>query len=280
MSGVIDYEVFGDDMQYVEVTLRPKQSIVAEPGVMMYMEDNIRFDTRMGDGTAFDDSLLGRIGSGVRRLTTGESLFTLHYRNNSTGERKMGFAAPYPGKILPLPLRDVGGKLYCQRDSFLAMTHGATIELAPVGGESIFSKFILQKVMGDGLVFLHGGGTVTEKYLDGERLRLDASCIIAFESSLTYNAELVKDVKSVLFGKSNLIMLTLQGKGRIWFQSLPFSRLVGRIPEKTSPSQNGNNGNISIGAGDSQINLPIGDLLKPSRKVFKPPSPRPPRRKR
>lgn len=232
-SHEIDYQVYGDDLQFVEIELDPQETVVAEAGAMMYMEDGITFETKMGDGSQPDQGFLGKLGSMAKRAVTGESLFMTHFTNKGSGKKKVAFSAAYPGKIVPIDLDSTGGELLCQKESFLAAALGTEISIAFTkklgvglfGGEG----FILQKLKGDGQVFIHAGGTIVEKQLNGEKLLIDTGCIVAFESHISYNIERAGNMKSMLFGGEGLFLATLQGKGRVWLQSLPFSRLADRI---------------------------------------------------
>jgi uncharacterized protein (TIGR00266 family) len=234
-SHQIDFQIYGDDMQFVEVELDPRETVIAEAGVMMYMEDGIGFETKMGDGSKPDAGFLGKLGSVAKRAITGESLFMTHFSNNAGARKKVAFGAPYPGKIISIDLDEARGELLCQKDSFLAAALGTEISIAfnkrlgagLFGGEG----FILQKLRGDGLVFIHAGGTIVEKRLNGEKLMVDTGCIVAFETSIDYNIERAGNLKSMLFGGEGLFLATLQGTGRVWLQSLPFSRLADRILE-------------------------------------------------
>ena len=231
---VIDYEIFGDDMQFVEVELDPGEAALAEAGGMMYMDDAIAMETIFGDGGSQQRGFLDALVGAGKRLLTGESLFMTVFQNRGTGKRRVAFGAPYPGKILPVPLSSIGGELICQKDSFLAAAKGVSIGIAfqkklgvgLFGGEG----FIMQRLQGDGLVFVHAGGTLFERDLaPGEVIRVDTGCIVGFQPSVTYDIQLAGGIKTALFGGEGLFLATLRGPGRIWLQSLPFSRLAGRI---------------------------------------------------
>jgi uncharacterized protein (TIGR00266 family) len=230
----IDYKVFGDDLQFVEVELDPGEAALAEAGGMMYMEDGIEMETIFGDGSkpssGFMDSLLGA----GKRVLTGESLFMTVYLNKGNGKRRVAFGAPYPGKIVPLHLKEIGGELIAQKDSFLCAAKGVSVGIALnkrmgaglFGGEG----FIMQRLQGDGWAFLHAGGTIIEKLLTpGETLRIDTGCIVAYQPSVQFDIQFVGGVKSALFGGEGLFFATLKGPGRVWLQSLPLSRLADRI---------------------------------------------------
>ncbi len=229
----VDYEIFGDDMQIVEVELDPQETVIAEAGAMNYMEDGITFETKMGDGSkpvsGVMDSLL-HIG---KRVLTGESIFMTHFSNSGQGKKKVAFAAPYPGKIIALNMADVGEELICQKDAFLCAAHGTSLEIAFqrklgtgfFGGEG----FILQKLKGDGKAFIHVGGTVIKRELKGETLRVDTGCVAAFTSGIDYDIERAGNLKSMVFGGEGLFLTTLRGTGTVYLQSLPFSRLANRV---------------------------------------------------
>jgi uncharacterized protein (TIGR00266 family) len=230
----IDYQIFGDDMQFVEVELDPNEAAVAEAGGMMYMEDGIEMETIFGDGSQQQSGFLGALMGAGKRLLTGESLFMTVFLNRGSGKRKIAFGAPYPGKIIPVNLSELGGELIAQKDSFLAAAKGVSIGIAfqrklgvgLFGGEG----FIMQRLQGDGLAFVHAGGTLVEKNLKpGESLRIDTGCIVAFQPSVSYDIQYVGKIKTALFGGEGLFFATLRGPGRVWLQSLPLSRLANRI---------------------------------------------------
>ncbi|WP_046166952.1 TIGR00266 family protein [Chromobacterium vaccinii] len=231
---VIDYQVFGDDMQYVEVDLDPGEAAVGEAGALYYMQDGIAMDTVFGDGSGRDGGVLGSLLGAGKRLLTGESVFTTVFANQSHGRRKVAFAAATPGKIVPVHLLELGGVLYAQKDSFLAGAKGVSLGLAwqkrigtgLFGGEG----FIMQKLEGDGYVFLHAGGALTELQLQpGETVRADTGCVVAYQPSVDFDIEYVGKLKSALFGGEGLFFAKLTGPGRVWLQSLPLSRLADRI---------------------------------------------------
>ncbi|NLR75487.1 TIGR00266 family protein [Leeia aquatica] len=241
---VIDYRILGNDMQYVEVELDPQEAAVGEAGAMMYMEDGVEMDTIFGDGSAQQKGFMNKLFGAGKRLLTGESLFTTIFVNNGTGKRKVAFAAPYPGHIVPVHLPDVGGTLICQKDSFLCAAKGVSMGIAFqqklgagfFGGEG----FIMQKLEGDGLAFVHAGGTVCEKVLaPGEVLRLDTGCLVAMQSSVDYDIQYVGKIKSALFSGEGLFFATLRGPGKIWLQSLPLSRMANRIVAASSYAKGG-----------------------------------------
>ena len=230
----IEYKIFGDDMQFVEVELDPSEATVAEAGGMMYMDDGIEMETIFGDGSAPQSGVLGALMGAGKRLLTGESLFMTVFLNRSSNKRRIAFGAPYPGKIVPVHLAELGGELIAQKDSFLAAAKGVSVGIAfqrrlgvgLFGGEG----FIMQRLQGDGWAFVHAGGTLHERTLaGGEVIRVDTGCIVAFQPSIQYDIEYVGKIKSALFGGEGLFFATLRGPGRVWLQSLPLSRLANRI---------------------------------------------------
>ena len=230
----VDYRIFGDDMQYVEVGLDPQEAAIAEAGGMMYMDDGIEMQTIFGDGSEQSSGLLGSLVGAGKRLLTGESLFMTVFINQGQGKKRVAFGAPYPGKIVAVRLPEVGGELISQKDAFLAAAKGVSIGIAfqkkigagLFGGEG----FIMQRLQGDGMAFVHAGGTLSERELQpGEIIRVDTGCIVAMQPSVDYDIQFVGGIKSALFGGEGLFFATLRGPGKIWLQSLPFSRLADRI---------------------------------------------------
>jgi uncharacterized protein (TIGR00266 family) len=230
----VDYKVFGDDLQFVEIELDPGETAIAEAGMMMYMEDGIGFETKMGDGSKPQAGFLDKLVGAGKRALTGESLFMTHFTSAARdGKRHVAFGAPYPGKIIPIDLDEANGELICQKDSFLCAAMGTELSIAFnkklgagfFGGEG----FILQRLRGDGMVFLHAGGTIVEKRLNNGKIMVDTGCIVAFENTINYDIQRAGNLKSMIFGGEGLFLATLQGTGRIWLQSLPFSRLADRI---------------------------------------------------
>ena len=230
----IDYKIYGDDMQFVEVELDPNEATVAEAGGMMYMDDGIEMETVFGDGSQQQSGIMGALMGAGKRLLTGESLFMTVFHNRSSQKKKVAFGAPYPGKIIAIHLPDVGGELIAQKDSFLAAEKGVSLGIAfqrklgvgLFGGEG----FIMQRLQGNGWAFVHAGGTLHERTLaPGELIRVDTGCIVALQPSVNYEIEYVGKIKSALFGGEGLFFATLRGPGRIWLQSLPLSRLANRI---------------------------------------------------
>jgi uncharacterized protein (TIGR00266 family) len=232
----IDFEVFGNEMQFVEIVLDPGEAAIAEAGSFFYMDPGIKMETIFGDGSqqAEQAGFMGKLMQGAKRVLTGESLFMTIFGNGAQQRQKVAFAAPYPGKIIPVDLRQHNGTLLCQKDAFLCAAKGISVGIAwnkkigagLFGGEG----FILQKLEGQGLAFIHAGGTIVQKELAaGETLRLDTGCLVAFEPRVNYDIQWVGGFKSALFGGEGLFFATLTGPGRVWLQSLPFSRLAGRM---------------------------------------------------
>ena len=239
----VDYEVFGDDMQVVEVELDPGETVVGEAGAMNYLEEDIQFESKMGDGTKPDEGLMGKLLGAGKRMLTGESIFMTHFTHSGVGgKRRVAFAAPFPGKIIPVNMSEVGGELTCQKDSFLCAAFGTEVSIAFnkrigagfFGGEG----FILQKLAGDGMAFIHAGGTVVKRELRGEMLRVDTGCLVAFSPGISYDIQRAGNLKSMFFGGEGLFLATLQGHGTVYLQSLPFSRMADRIL-KNAPSRLG-----------------------------------------
>ena len=241
-SHEVDYEIFGNDMQVVEVELDMGETIVAEAGAMNWMEDDITYEAKMGDGSGGDEGLMGKLFSAGKRALTGESLFMTHFTNTGSNKRRVAFAAPYPGHIIPIDLAEMGGELTCQKDAFLCAALGTELSIAFsrklgrgfFGGEG----FILQRLLGDGMAFVHAGGSVIKKELNNETLRVDTGCLVAFTSGIDYDIEMVKGLKSMFFGGEGLFLATLQGTGTVYLQSLPFSKLADRIIEQVPRSGN------------------------------------------
>src|SRR4051812_16567845 len=231
----IDYKIYGDDMQFVEVELDPGETVIAEAGGLMMMEDGIGMETIFGGGASGGGSgLMGKLFSAGKRVLTGESLFMTTFTNQGQGKKHVSFASPYPGKIIPMDLSELGGKIICQKDAFLAAAKGVSvgIEFQKKLGTGFFGGegFIMQKLEGDGMAFVHAGGTIQKKELqEGETLRVDTGCLVAMTSDISYSIEMVKGVKTALFGGEGLFLATMQGPGAVWIQSLPFSRLASRV---------------------------------------------------
>ncbi|PRX54296.1 TIGR00266 family protein [Flagellimonas meridianipacifica] len=230
----IDYEIYGEEMQYVEIELDPQEAVVAEAGSFMMMDTDIKMDTIFGDGSGQDSGVLGKLFSAGKRLLTGESLFMTAFLNVGGGKKQVSFASPYPGKIVPIDLSELGGKFICQKDAFLCAAKGVSvgIEFSRKLGRGLFGGegFIMQKLEGDGLAFVHAGGALAKKELGpGEVLKVDTGCIVGFDQSVNYDIEFVGGIKNTIFGGEGLFFATLRGPGTVYVQSLPFSRLAGRV---------------------------------------------------
>jgi uncharacterized protein (TIGR00266 family) len=256
----IDYRILGEEMQCVEIELDPDETAIAEAGSFMMMDDGIQMQTIFGDGTGQEKGILGKLWSAGKRVLTGESLFMTTYTNTGQGKKTVTFASPYPGKVIPLDLSRLGGKMICQKDSFLCAAKGVSvgIEFQRKLGTGLFGGegFIMQKLEGDGLAFVHAGGYVLEKELmPGEFLRVDTGCIVAFAPTVDYDIQFVGGIKNTIFGGEGLFFATLRGPGKVWIQSLPISRLAGRIlaygtvKRKEEGSILGGLGNILDGDG-------------------------------
>jgi uncharacterized protein (TIGR00266 family) len=258
-SHVIDYEIVGDDLQFVEVELDPRETVIAEAGMMMYMEDGITYEAKLGDGSKPKRGLLDAAFDVGKRLLARESLFITHFTNTRQQKRHIAFGAPYPGSIIALDLDQTGGELICQKNAFLAAALGTEISITfnkrlgsgLFGGEG----FILQRLRGDGMAFLHAGGTVVEKRLENDRILVDTGCLVAFETSIDYNIQQAGNLKSMIFGGEGLFLATLQGTGRVWLQSLPFSRLAERVLQ-FAPSEGGKS------QGEGSVVRGLTDLLQ------------------
>lgn len=241
-SHEVDYEVHGDDMQIVEVELDPGETVIAEAGAMNYMEEGIQFETKMGDGSNPSAGLMDSLWNASKRAITGESLFMTHFTNRGAAKSRVAFAAPYPGKIVPMDLAQLGGELICQRDAFLCAALGTQVDIAfnKRIGAGFFGGdgFILQRLRGDGMAFVHAGGTIVRKELKGETLRVDTGCLVAMSPSIDYSIERAGGLKSMIFGGEGIFLATLRGTGTVLLQSLPFSRLADRVLQNM-PSQGG-----------------------------------------
>lgn len=260
----VDYEIFGDDIQFVEIRLDNGETIVAEAGAMMYMDSNIEMDTVFGDGNSNNQGkgFKGLLATAGKRVLTGESLFSTTFTNKAYERKAVAFAAPYPGKIIPVNLMDYGGQLICQRDSYLCSAKGISISIAFqkkigvgfFGGEG----FIMQKLTGDGLAFLHAGGTIMKKELaPGEMLKLDTGCLVAITSNVDYDVQFAGNVKSAVFGGEGLFLATLRGPGTVWLQSLPFSRMADKV---YSVARKGGN-DSGRGEGSLLGNIGLGNIF-------------------
>lgn len=255
----IDYRIFGEEMQYVEIELDPQEGVVAESGTFMMMDDGLKMNTIFGDGSNQEKGLLGKIFSAGKRILTGESLFMTVFTNVGRGKKQISFASPYPGKIIPIDLSEFGGKFICQKDAFLCAAKGVSIgiEFSKRLGRGLFGGegFIMQKLEGDGMGFVHAGGTMAKKVLQpGETLKVDTGCIVGFTQDVDYDIEFVGGIKNTVFGGEGLFFATLKGPGTVYVQSLPFSRLAGRVLAMAPQTGKGDRGEGSILGG-------IGDIL-------------------
>ena len=258
---VVDYEIKGSEMQFVEVELDPGEAAVGEAGSMMFMDADVHMDTVFGDGTSGGGGgLFGKLLGAGKRLVTGESLFTTVYTNQGSGKKRVAFAAPYPGKILPMDLRQLGGTLICQKDAFLCAARGVSLgiyfqqklSVGFFGGEG----FIMQKLEGDGLAFVHAGGTVVKRELQpGQTLLIDTGCIVALTPNVSFEIQYVGKVKTALFGGEGLFFAKVTGPGTVWLQSLPFSRLASRV-FAAAPQRGGSREEGSVLGG-----VAVGGLL-------------------
>ena len=230
-SHVIDYQIKGESIQIVEVELDPQETVIAEAGAMLFMEDGIQFEAKMGDGSTPNQSLFDKLLSAGSRVLTGESLFMTHFTNRGTRKAKVGFSAPYPGTVIPVDLATSrNNELIVQKDGFLCAAFGTKLTIVfnrkigagLVGGEG----FILQKLQGDGKAFVHAGGTVIERTLNNETLRVDTGCVVAFESQVDFDVEATGSLRSMIFGGEGIFLATLRGSGKVWLQSMPIRKLV------------------------------------------------------
>ncbi len=253
----VDYEIFGHDMQFVEIELDPEETVVAEAGAMMFMDQKIKMETIMGDGSSKQKKgFMGKLMSAGSRLLTGEGLFMTTYTNVQQGKAKVAFAAPYPGSIIPVDLSKMGESIICQKDAFLCAAKGVAVKMhlqkklsaGFFGGEG----FIMQKLEGDGLAFLHAGGTIVEKELaPGEKLVIDTGCLVAIEPTVDFDIQFAADVKSAFFGGEGIFLGNLSGPGKVWLQSIPFSRMADKILDAAGGSK---------GETKSGIANPLGEL--------------------
>lgn len=257
-SHEIDFELFGDDMQFVEIELDPRETVVAEAGAMMMMDSSIEMETIFGDGSNSSGSggFFGKLGGAAKRVLTGESLFMTAFTNMGVGREKVAFASPYPGKIIPVDLRNYGGKLICQKDAFLCAAKGVSIGIdfrrklgtGFFGGEG----FILQKLEGDGMAFIHSGGTIVKKrLLKGQKIKVDTGCLVAMTKDIIFDIEYVKGVKNAVFWGDGVFFASLEGAREVWIQSLPFSRLASKVVSSTTQV---------IGSKDVGEGSVLGDL--------------------
>jgi uncharacterized protein (TIGR00266 family) len=253
-SHEIDYKIIGEDIQIVEIELDPNETVIAEAGAMLYMEDGIQFETKMGDGSQPNQGFMGKLLQAGTRMLTGESLFMTHFTNRGVGKRKVAFSAPYPGTIVPVDLTKINGNtLIAQKDSFLCAALGTSISIqfnqrlgtGFFGGEG----FILEKIQGDGMLFVHAGGVVIEKQLNNETLRVDTGCIVAFEPQIGYDIQRAGNLRSMVFGGEGLFLATLRGTGRVWLQSMPISKLIHVLSPHFGGNQNKEGGSVLGGLG-------------------------------
>ena len=260
-SHEIDYEIFGDDMQVVEIELDKDETVIAEAGAMSWMDSGISFEAKMGDGTELSGGLKSAIFGMGKRLLTGESIFLTHFTNRISPKQKIAFGAPYPGKIIPIDLSKNNGSIICQKDAFLCAAYGTKIDIrfnkklgtGFFGGEG----FILQNLRGDGLAFIHACGAIVKKELKGETIKVDTGCVVAFDDGIDFDIEMVNGLKSMFFGGEGLFLATLRGHGTVYLQSLPFSRLADRIIKSVPGTIGGQSkGESSLFGGI------LGDIIK------------------
>jgi len=236
----VDYEILGADLQMVEVELDPGETVIAEAGAMNYMEQGIAFETKMGDGSDAEQGMFGKLFSAGKRMLTGESLFMTHFTNQAHAKQRVAFSSPYPGKIMPVNMAEIGETLYCQKDAFLCAALGTRLSVAFsrrlgagfFGGEG----FILQKLEGDGMAFISAGGVIVEKELNGETLRVDTGSLVAFSEGVDYDIEMAGGLKSMLFGGEGMFLATLSGHGKVYLQSIPFSKLAEHLFKHIPPN--------------------------------------------
>lgn len=256
-SHEIDYKIIGEDIQIVEIELDPNETVIAEAGSMLFMEDGIQFETKMGDGSQPSQGFLGKLLQAGSRLITGESLFMTHFTNRGYGKRKVAFAAPYPGTVMPINLAAINGNtLIVQKDGFLCAALGTNLSIhfnqkfgaGLFGGEG----FILERLQGDGMAFVHAGGVVIERQLNNETLRVDTGCVVAFEPQISFDVQRAGNLRSMVFGGEGLFLATLRGTGKVWIQSMPISKLIQRLAP---------NGAQSHKEGDSVLGQ-LGNLFE------------------
>jgi uncharacterized protein (TIGR00266 family) len=268
MTHEIDYQIFGDDMQFVEIELDPGETAIAEAGVLMYMDSWIEMETIFGDGSASSQGVTDRIFGAGKRVLTGASLFMTAFTNHGPSKKKVAFAAPYPGKIVPLNLGQLGGEMICQKEAFLCAAKGISIDIAfqkklgigIFGGEG----FIMQRLTGNGLAFVHAGGTLIQKNLQpGETLKVDAGCLVALQPGVDFDIQFVGGIKNALFGGEGLFFATVTGPGTVWLQSLPFSRVIALINSRQPRTVDGGTipGTSPLPVKETAIVGGIGGLL-------------------
>ncbi|MFI4913293.1 MAG: TIGR00266 family protein [Sedimentisphaeraceae bacterium JB056] len=254
----VDYEILGDDIQIVEIELDPSETVIAEAGAMNYMEEGITFEAKMGDGSNPEQGFFGKVFDAGKRAFTGESIFLTHFTNRGYGKKRVAFSAPYPGKIIPIDMKKVSGDLICQKDAFLCAALGTKIGVALTRkiGAGFFGRegFILQRISGDGLAFVHAGGTIVRKKLKNETLRVDTGCIVAFGPGIDYDIEFSGGLKSMVFGGEGMFLATLRGTGVVYLQSMPFSKLADRI-YRAMPQTGG------ARKGEGSVLGSLGDML-------------------
>ena len=232
-SHEVDYKIIGHDVQLVEIELDPQETVIAEAGAMLYMEPGIEFQTKMGDGSTPNEGFMGKLFQGASRLIAGESLFLTHFTHRGYGKAHVAFSGPYPGSIIPLNLAQLGGSVTVQRDAFLCAALGTKVSMAFnrrlgagfFGGEG----FILERLDGDGMAFIHAGGSVIERELNGETLRIDTGCVVGFTSGIDFDIQQAGNLRSMVFGGEGLFLATLRGHGKVWIQSMPISKLIREI---------------------------------------------------
>lgn len=261
----VDYEIFGDDMQVVEVELDPRETVIAEAGAMNWVEDGIRYEARMSDGSKPGEGLMGKLWGAAKRSLTGESVFLTHFTNQVSAKRRVAFAAAYPGKIIPLEMENLpGNEFTCQKDAFLCAALGTSVDIAFTrrfgtgffGGEG----FILQHIRGDGMAFVHAGGTIVKKKLDNDLIRVDTGCLVGFTRGIDYNIERAGNLKSMFFGGEGFFLVTLRGTGEVFLQSLPLSRLANRIV-RSAPVRGGRR------KGEGSLLGGLGGLLNGDNRI-------------
>ncbi|WP_300360813.1 TIGR00266 family protein [Hydrogenimonas sp.] len=253
----IDYRIIGDDLQIVEVELDPGETVIAEAGAMAWMDDHIAFESKMGDGSETSGGFFDTVIGAGKRLITGESLFMTHFTNRGEGKRHVAFGAPFPGKIIPLDLSEFGNEIFCQKDAFLCAALGTKLDISFsrklgrgfFGGEG----FIMEHLQGDGMAFLHAGGTIVRKELNGERIFVDTGCLVAYTKGIDFDVQRAGDLKSMLFGGEGLFLATLEGHGTVYLQSLPFSRLADRIIASAPSAGGSDQGEGSLLGGISTM---------------------------
>ena len=263
----IDYKIFGDDMQFVEIELDPGETVMAEPGAMMMMDDVIEMNTIFGDGSKQNDSLMGKLFSAGKRVLTGESLFMTAFTNRGSGKKHVSFSAPFPGKIIPVDLSRHSGKLICQKDAFLCAAKGVSIglEFTKKIGAGFFGGegFILQSLQGDGMAFVHAGGTLYRRDLaPGEVFKVDTGSLVGFTATVDYDIQFVGGIKNTLFGGEGVFYARMQGPGTVWVQSLPFSRLADRVIASAPRAGGKSRGEGSILGG-------LGNLLDGDNRFYR-----------